>query len=72
MPTKRDARYESDDQGGEPPCFMCLLDEDGLLPDQQDTPRTHPHAQNDRSTTTQTPLTGQLGGPTAQTSPRSP
>ncbi len=72
MPTKRDARYESDDQGGSPPCFMCLLDEDGLMPDQHDTPRTHPHVQSDGSATTQATLTGQLGGPTAQTSPRSP
>ncbi len=72
MTTERDTMYESDDQGGEPPCFMCLLDEDGLLPDQRGTTRTPPHARSDGSTTTQTIVAGQLGGPTAQTSPRSP
>jgi len=47
MPTKRDTTHESDDQGGESPCFMCLLDEAGLMPDQHDMTRTPPHAQND-------------------------
>ena len=36
MPTERDTTYDSGDQGGESPCFMCLLAEDGQLPDQRD------------------------------------
>jgi hypothetical protein len=38
MPTKRDTIHERDDQGGESPCFMCLLDEDGLMLDRRDMP----------------------------------
>ncbi len=61
MTNERDTGHESDDLGGEPPCFMCLLDEDGLMPDQHDTTNTHPHAQNDVHPAAHDPLARQCG-----------
>ena len=61
MPTKRATSHERDDQGGEPPCFMCLLDEDGLMPDRRDTTNTRRHAQNDAHPAAHDPLARQCG-----------